>query len=237
MNDQNLKSIIYISKRCPYCRKLLLLLQNKPELKGSIQITCIDDEPFPKMITSVPSMISEGELWTADELFAALEGRPDTSKQMNGQGQGQQGQGQQGQMQQQQQQQQQQMQQQQQGQQQMQQGQMQQGQMQQGQMQQGQMQQGQGQGVSDPDDMLDGYFGGGGLTGGSLGFASIDDTPLSVDTGSFASLDAEDNSVDVQNDGYIQKNKKTEAFDSDYERMRSERGAVGAGGMRLGGGM
>ena len=228
MNDQNLKSIIYISKRCPYCRKLLLLLQNKPELKGSIQITCIDDEPFPKMITSVPSMISEGELWTADELFAALEGRPDTSKQMNGQGQ-------QMQQQQQQMQQQQQQMQQQQGQQQ---GQMQQGQgqgQQQGQMpQQGQ---GQGQGVSDPDDMLDGDFGGGGLTGGSLGFASIDDTPLSVDTGSFASLDAEDNSVDVQNDGYIQKNKKTEAFDSDYERMMSERGEVGAGGMRLGGGM
>jgi TolA-binding protein len=230
MNDQNLKSIIYISKRCPYCRKLLLLLQNKPELNGSIQITCIDDEPFPKMITSVPSMISDGELWTADELFAALEGRPDTSKQMNGQQQQGQMQQQQGQMQQQQGQMQQQ-----QGQMQQQQGQMQQ---QQGQQQQGQMQQGQQQqGASDPDDMLDGYFGGGGLTGGSLGFASIDDTPLSVDTGSFATLDAEDNSVDVQNDGYIQKNKKTEAFDSDYERMMSERGEVGAGGMRLGGGM
>ena len=106
------------------------------------------------------------------------------------------------------------------------------------QQQQGQMQQQQGQQeTSNPDDMLDGYFGGGGLTGGSLGFASIDDTPLSVDTGSFASLDAEDNSVDVQNDGYIHKNKKTEAFDSDYERMMSERGEGGAGGMRLGGGM
>ena len=223
MNDQNLKSIIYISKRCPYCRKLLLLLQNKPELKGSIQITCIDDEPFPKMITSVPSMISEGELWTADELFAALEGRPDTSKQMNGQQQMQQ------------QQQQQHGQQQQQQQQQMQQPGQQQQQMQQPGQQQGQ-QQGQ-QGASDPDDMLDGYFGGGGLTGGSLGFASIDDTPLAVDTSHFSNLDMEDNSVDVQNDGYIQKNKKTEAFDSDYERMMSERGEVGAGGMRLGGGM
>jgi len=90
MNDTNLKSIIYISKRCPYCRKLLLLLQNKPEIKGSIQITCIDDEPFPKIITSVPSMISDGELWNADELFAALEGRPNTSQQMNGQQQQQQ---------------------------------------------------------------------------------------------------------------------------------------------------
>ena len=64
MSNENLKSIIYISKRCPYCRKLLLLLQNKPELKGSIQVTCIDDEPFPKIIKSVPSMISNGEVWT-----------------------------------------------------------------------------------------------------------------------------------------------------------------------------
>ena len=184
MTDNNLPSIIYISKRCPYCRKILLLLQNKPELKGSIKITCIDDEPFPKIIKSVPSMISDGELWNADELFAALEGRPDTSKQMGGQ--------------------------------------------QQHPQQQQQQQQ------SDPDDMLDGYFGGGGLTGGSLGFASIDDTPL--DTSYFANIDTEDNSVDV-NDGYIKKNKKTEAFDSDYERMMSERGEVGAGGMRLGGGM
>ena len=55
--SENLKSIIYISKRCPHCRKLLLLLQSKPELKGSIQITCVDDEPFPKIIKSVPSMI------------------------------------------------------------------------------------------------------------------------------------------------------------------------------------
>ena len=71
----NLKSIIYISKRCPYCRKLLGLLQNRPELKGSIQIVSIDDEPFPKIIKSVPSMVSNGELWNADELFAVLEGR------------------------------------------------------------------------------------------------------------------------------------------------------------------
>jgi hypothetical protein len=211
MTDNNLQSIIYISKRCPYCRKILLLLQNKPELKGSIKITCIDDEPFPKIIKSVPSMISDGELWNADELFAALEGRPDTSKQMGGQQHQQQHQQQHPQHQQQHQQ-----------------------QHPQQQQQQQQQQQPPQQQQSDPDDMLDGYFGGGGLTGGSLGFASIDDTPL--DTSYFANIDTEDNSVDV-NDGYIKKNKKTEAFDSDYERMMTERGEVGAGGMRLGGGM
>ena len=53
----------------------------------------------------------------------------------------------------------------------------------------------------------------------------------------FASIDTEDNPVDVQNDGYIKKNKKTEQFDRDYERMMAERGGVGQGGMRLGGGM
>ena len=85
--------------------------------------------------------------------------------------------------------------------------------------------------------MLDGYFSGGGLGGGSLGFASIDDTPTNVDNGYFANIDSTDNPVDVQNDGYVQKNKKTEQFDSDYERMMAERGEVGQGGMRLGGGM
>ena len=29
--------------------------------------------------------------------------------------------------------------------------------------------------------------------------------------------------VDVQNDGYIHKNKKSQQFDSDYERMMAER--------------
>jgi hypothetical protein len=207
MNDEKLKSIIYISKRCPYCRKLLLLLQNKQELKGSIQIVSIDDEPFPKVIQSVPSMISNGELWTADELFAALEGRPDRQKQMGNQPQQPYNP------------------QQQQGNPQHQQG--------NPQQQQGNPQQQQG----NPDEMLDGYFSDGVLGGGSLGFASIDDTPMNVDNGYFATLDEKDNSVDVQNDGYIKKNKKTEQFDSDYERMMSERGGIGAGTMRVGGGM
>ena len=60
---------------------------------------------------------------------------------------------------------------------------------------------------------------------------------MDSDNSYFASIDTEDNSVDVQNDGYIKKNKKTEQFDSDYERMMAERGDVGQGGMRLGGGM
>ena len=189
--SENMKSIIYISKRCPYCRKLLLLLQNKPELKGSIQITCVDDEPFPKIITGVPSMISNGELWNADELFAALEGRPDSQKNMQ----------------------------------------------QHNQPQHGQPQHGQPQ--TNPDDeMFDGYFNDSGFGGASLGFASIDETTQNVGQGYYASLDMEPpTSINVENDGYVKKNKKTEQFDSDYERMMGERGEVGNGSMRLGGGM
>ena len=210
--SENMKSIIYISKRCPYCRKLLLLLQNKPELKGSIQIVCIDDEPFPKIVKSVPTMVSNGEIWTADELFAALEGRPD-KKQMEQQQQPQY---------------QQQQQQQQQYQQHM--------QHQQQQMQSSNQTQNPQQ-APQSDDMLDGYFGGSGLTGGSLGFASIDDVPSNIDESYYATLDAKDNMIDVQNDGYIQKNKKSQQFDSDYERMMAERGEIGQGTLRVGGGM
>ena len=205
---ENMKSIIYISKRCPYCRKLLLLLQNKPELKGSIQIVSIDDEQFPKIVKSVPTMISNGEIWTADELFAALEGRPD-KKQMSPQQQPQHQQSYQEHIQHQQQ-----------------------------QMQSGNSHQGPPP-SSESDEMLDGYFGGSGLAGGSLGYASIDDVPTNIETSYFAALDRNDNMnmVDVQNDGYVQKNKKSQQFDNDYERMMSERGEIAQGQMRVGGGL
>ena len=178
-NKENMKSIIYISKRCPYCRKLLLLLQNKPELKGSIQIVSIDDEPFPKIIKNVPTMVSNGEIWTADEIFAALEGRPDKNKMP------------------QQQQQQQQQQYQQQQQQQYQQQQYQQHIQNQQQQMQSSNEQHNHQQNSESDDLLDGYFGGSGLTGGSLGFASIDETPTNVDESYYASLDTKENMIDA----------------------------------------
>ena len=38
----------------PHCRKLLLLYKINQN-KGLDIITCIDDEPFPKIITNVPS--------------------------------------------------------------------------------------------------------------------------------------------------------------------------------------
>ena len=67
------QSQIFISKRCPYSRKLLMLLQQRPDLKGDILITCIDDEPFPNVIKQVPSMIVGNEIWDCDKIFQELQ--------------------------------------------------------------------------------------------------------------------------------------------------------------------
>ena len=67
-----MKPIIYISKRCSHCRKLIMMLQERPHLKGHYQIVSIDDSPFPKEIKSVPCMIIEGQLVNAKELFAYI---------------------------------------------------------------------------------------------------------------------------------------------------------------------
>ena len=104
------------------------------------------------------------------------------------------------------------------------------------QQQQSQQQQPQQQSGANEDDMLDGYFNSSGLGGGSLGYASIDDSPLTTSDSYYASIDDNGSTpIDVKNDGYVKKSKKTEQFDSDYERMMAERGEVGQGAMRLGG--
>ena len=80
---------LYISKRCPYCRKLLEILHGRNDLRGMITITCIDEQPFPKYVKTVPVMVVENELWNTDEIFAFLQ------QTQQGQQQGQQQQGQQ----------------------------------------------------------------------------------------------------------------------------------------------
>ena len=64
-----MKPIIYISKRCIHCRKLLMILQERPHLKGHYQIVSIDDSPFPKAVKSVPCMIIDDQLVNSNDLF------------------------------------------------------------------------------------------------------------------------------------------------------------------------
>ena len=61
--------VIYISKRCVPCRKLLILLNNKKELKGQYRLVCIDDEPFPNQLKSVPCMIIDNQIINSEDLF------------------------------------------------------------------------------------------------------------------------------------------------------------------------
>jgi len=94
-----MKPIIYISKRCSHCRKLLMMLQERPHLKGHYQITSIDDSPFPKEVRSVPCMIIDNQLVNAKELFEYIlssdqgqgpqqgQGHPQQQQQMQQQGQ------------------------------------------------------------------------------------------------------------------------------------------------------
>tara|TARA_B100001094_G_scaffold232940_1_gene227804 strand:+ start:8300 stop:8824 length:525 start_codon:yes stop_codon:yes gene_type:complete len=66
------ETVIYISKRCPYCRELLVKIQQREDIKGTVKVSSIDDEPFPNIIKNVPSMVSEGVLYNAEEIFRML---------------------------------------------------------------------------------------------------------------------------------------------------------------------
>ena len=67
-----MKPTIYVSKRCGPCRKLLMMLQQRPYLKGHYQIICIDDSPFPKAVRTVPCMIIDDTIVNSEKLFAYI---------------------------------------------------------------------------------------------------------------------------------------------------------------------
>ena len=49
-------NIIYISKRCPHCKKLLIMIYKNPALKDMFRIVAIETNPPPPFIKSVPSL-------------------------------------------------------------------------------------------------------------------------------------------------------------------------------------
>ena len=202
------KSTIYISKRCQYCRQLLGILKNRPDVRGTIKIVVIDEEPFPNIVKNVPAMIdTKGELWSAQEIFSALTESETQGKQQQQQIQ-----------------QQQQQQQQRQGQP-PQQGQQlhpsqQQGQQPHPSQQQGQPQQQQQKASS--EGMFDGYC----ESGSCLAFSPLDDMAMDTTVNNFAPIDNQTVAVNVQNDGYVPKSQKAQVMDSDYEKMMAERGKL-----------
>lgn len=200
------KSKIYISKRCQHCRRLLLLLKDRPDIRGTVVIITIDDNPFPNIIKNVPAMIdTKGELWSAEELFKAItESQPQQPQQQQQQHQMHQ----------------QQMNQQQNfnpmpGQNQM---------LEQPQMvnQQPPITPDQQPSAAPPgDEMFDGYCD----SGGCLSFSPLDDNS-NIDFSGYSSLDSQTVALDVGNDGYQNKNQRTSEMDNAYNRMMEERGKI-----------
>tara|TARA_B100000575_G_C22884285_1_gene514979 strand:- start:58 stop:552 length:495 start_codon:yes stop_codon:yes gene_type:complete len=54
-----------------------MVLQQRQDLKGHIQIVTIDDNPFPKEIKAVPAMVVGNELWSANDIFEFLSQKKD----------------------------------------------------------------------------------------------------------------------------------------------------------------
>jgi len=46
-----------------------MILKENPSLRGNFKIICIDDEPFPNIIKSVPSMIIDNKVMSTEEIF------------------------------------------------------------------------------------------------------------------------------------------------------------------------
>ena len=63
---------LYVSKRCPHSRKLLMLLQNNKSNLNYIKIICIDEQPFPKYIKKVPTMVVGNELWDNQKILSMI---------------------------------------------------------------------------------------------------------------------------------------------------------------------
>jgi len=61
--------VIYISKRCDHCLRLVKMLHQRQHLKGHYKIVSIDDAPFPQSVKSVPCMIIDNQLVNATDLF------------------------------------------------------------------------------------------------------------------------------------------------------------------------
>ena len=164
---------IYISKRCTHCRKLLLMLRERPQLKGHYKIVSIDDSPFPQSVKSVPCMIVDDQYITATDLFNYIISS-DGNQQQNSQPQ---------------------------------------------------QRQPQQQMQNDPQscsvDEIDGVCPG----GNCLDFAPIEDN-MNISNDNFSYLDAPENPQMKHSSSSDQGSEKRKAFDTDYERLMSERGEM-----------
>jgi len=61
--------ILYISGRCPHCKKILLGFQQYSFLKSLFNVVNIDKQAYPNIIQTVPSIVIHNQVVAGDKVF------------------------------------------------------------------------------------------------------------------------------------------------------------------------
>ena len=64
--------VLYISGRCPHCKKVLIGIHQHSFLKSVFQIINIDVNPYPDFVTSVPCLLIQGQVVSGTRVFEYL---------------------------------------------------------------------------------------------------------------------------------------------------------------------
>ena len=64
---------IYISKKCPHCKKLLIVFYNNKHLIQYFNIIDVESIQIPNYITSVPTLVYNGELYFDERMYNLID--------------------------------------------------------------------------------------------------------------------------------------------------------------------
>ena len=64
---------IYISKKCPHCKKLLVVFYNNKHLIQYFNIIDVESVQIPNYITSVPTLVYNGELYFDERMYNLID--------------------------------------------------------------------------------------------------------------------------------------------------------------------
>ena len=64
--------IIYISRNCPHCKKLLIGLHRYSFLKSQFRIIDVSTQQYPNYIQSVPTLVANQQMIKNDDVFGYM---------------------------------------------------------------------------------------------------------------------------------------------------------------------
>ena len=76
---------IYISKKCPHCKKLLVVFYNNKHLIQYFNIIDVESVQIPNYITSVPTLVYNGELYFDERMYNLIDNVNQHHLRQNGQ--------------------------------------------------------------------------------------------------------------------------------------------------------